>query len=618
MSSGASDRLQEVLQAVWGYPDFRPLQRPIAESVVSGHDTVALLPTGGGKSLCFQVPGLALGGTTIVISPLISLMSDQVAQLVRRGIDARSLAGDLKNSDWMDLQRRPPQFAYVSPERARSRNFTAIIEHWDVRLLAIDEAHCVSQWGHDFRPQYTQLKDLRDSLSHVPCIALTASATPDVLADVIHLLGLREPQVFQASFARPNIVWTVREVSDLTTACAESIVPYDGRQIVYVRSRAAATRWAQHLSDRGIPAAPYHAGMPHSDRERLQTDWSQGIVRTMVATTAFGMGIDQPDVRQVLHTELPESPEALYQEIGRGGRDGHDAQALVLLEPKALAAFTRKMERSMPAFTAWIDHYHALASTAQIAVGDGQGVRVRPQTPIQELVLRIMARKGLVEVIEESEAQLRVRLRHGGSELVDVAETNPAYSDLLYTLARRYPGIVHHSERIELSILAGIGGWTLAQVRLLLHRAAELELLSLEGGGQGTTYRWAHPRVPQGSSPIVRSEWDTDRNRILSRSRAVAAMLDPDSVVCRFTQLLAYFGEQADDCGRCDVCRARREPSERAYALLTALHSTESGRLSIRDAAEHTGLSRSDAARFIGRGANLGWWTLDESGWVTL
>ncbi|MDP5067740.1 MAG: RecQ family ATP-dependent DNA helicase, partial [Schleiferiaceae bacterium] len=233
MSSGASDRLQQVLQAVWGYPDFRPLQRPIAESVVSGHDTVALLPTGGGKSLCFQVPGLALGGTTIVISPLISLMSDQVAQLVQRGIDARSLAGDLKNSDWMDLQRRPPQFAYVSPERARSRNFTAIIEHWDVRLLAIDEAHCVSQWGHDFRPQYTQLKELRESLSQVPCIALTASATPDVLADVIQLLGLREPQVFQASFARPNLIWSVREVADIATACAASIRPYDGRQIVY-------------------------------------------------------------------------------------------------------------------------------------------------------------------------------------------------------------------------------------------------------------------------------------------------------------------------------------------------------------------------------------------------
>lgn len=619
MSSGASDRLQQVLQAVWGYPDFRPLQRPIAESVVSGHDTVALLPTGGGKSLCFQVPGLALGGTTIVISPLISLMSDQVAQLVQRGIDARSLAGDLKNSDWMDLQRRPPQFAYVSPERARSRNFTAIIEHWDVRLLAIDEAHCVSQWGHDFRPQYTQLKELRESLSQVPCIALTASATPDVLADVIQLLGLREPQVFQASFARPNLIWSVREVADIATACAASIRPYDGRQIVYVRSRVAATRWAQHLSDRGIPAAPYHAGMLRSDRERLQTAWSSGSVRTMVATTAFGMGIDQPDVRQVLHTELPESPEALYQEIGRGGRDGQDAEALVLLEPKALAAFTRKMERSMPPFATWIQHYHELASKAQIAFGDGPGVRVRPQSPAHELVLRIMARKGLVEVIEESEAQFRVQLRYGGGELVDIAEANPAYSDLLYTLARRYPGIVHHSERIELSALAGIGGWTLAQVRQLLNRAAELELISLEGGGNGTTYRWAHPRFPQGSSPISKADWDVDRNRILGRSRAVAAMLDPNAVECRFTQMLAYFGEVGtEDCGRCDVCRSKREPSELAYALLTALHGSESQRLSIRDAAERTGLPRSEAARFLGRGSDLGWWTLDESGWVTL
>jgi hypothetical protein len=276
------------------------------------------------------------------------------------------------------------------------------------------------------------------------------------------------------------------------------------------------------------------------------------------------------------------------------------------------------MERSMPPFATWIQHYHELASKAQIAVGDGPGVRIRPQSTAHELVLRIMARKGLVEVIEESEAQFRVQLRYGGSELVDIAEANPAYSDLLYTLARRYPGIVHHSERIELNALAGIGGWTLAQVRQLLQRAAELELISLEGGGQGTTYRWAHPRFPQGSSPISKADWEVDRDRILGRSRAVAAMLDPNTVECRFTQLLAYFGEVAEDCGRCDVCRSKREPSELAYALLTALHGSESQKLSIRDAAELTGLPRSEAARLLGRGADFGWWTLDESGWVTL
>ena len=618
MSSGANDRLIQVLQAVWGYPDFRPLQRPIAESVVSGHDTVALLPTGGGKSLCFQVPGLALGGTTIVISPLISLMSDQVAQLVQRGIDARSLAGDLTNADWMDLQRRPPQFAYVSPERAQSRNFTAIIEHWDVRLLAIDEAHCVSQWGHDFRPQYTQLKGLRESLSQVPCIALTASATPEVLADVIQLLGLNRPQVFQASFARPNLIWSVREVADISTACAKALRPQEGRQIVYVRSRAAATRWADHLRQQGIPAAPYHAGMPRHERERLQTEWSAGIIRTMVATTAFGMGIDQPDVRQVLHTELPESPEALYQEIGRGGRDGEDAHALVLLEPRALSAFTRKMERSMPEFSDFVAQYHALASKAQIAVGDGPGVRIRPMNQGQDLILRIMARKGLVEAIEEAGVPLRVQLRCGGSELVDLAEANPRFTDLLYALARRYPGIVHHAERVDLSALSSIGGWTQAQVRSLLAQAAELDLIALEEGEQGSSYRWNHSRSPQGLSPISRSEWNADRNRILGRSRAVAAMLDPNAVECRFVQMLAYFGEQAPECGRCDVCESKRTPSERAYQILTLLHQAEDQRLSIREASEHTGLPRAEAARFIGRGADLGWWTLDESGWLRL
>lgn len=618
MSSGANDRLLQVLRAVWGYPDFRPLQRPIAESVASGQDTVALLPTGGGKSLCFQVPGLALGGTTIVISPLISLMSDQVAQLVSRGIDARSLAGDLSNADWLDLQRRPPQFAYVSPERAQSLNFAAIIEHWDVRLLAIDEAHCVSQWGHDFRPQYAELKGFRKSLSRVPCIALTASATPEVLADIITLLGLKDPKVFQASFARPNLIWSVREVSDIAAACAKALHPNNGRQIVYVRSRAAATRWADQLANFGIPAAPYHAGISRNERERLQAEWSNGRIRTMVATTAFGMGIDQPDVRQVLHTELPESPEALYQEIGRGGRDGGDAQALVLLEPKALTAFTRKMERSIPEFSEFVAQYHSFASKAQIAVGDGLGIRVRPQNRSQEILLRIMSRKDLVVPLEGVDSQVRVRLRCGGSDLVNLAEANPRFADLLYTLARRYPGIVHHSERIDFTVLAGLGGWTLAQVRQLLSQASENELLELEGGDHGFTYQWNHPRYPQGSSPISRSEWEANRNRVLGRSRAVASMLDPNASTCRFVQLLAYFGEVASDCGRCDVCESKRTPSDKAYQILTALHQAEGQSLSVRDATELSGLSGVHAARFIGRGAELGWWTLDETGWLRL
>lgn len=618
MSSGANDRLLQILQTVWGYPDFRPLQRPIAESVLSGHDTVALLPTGGGKSMCFQVPGLALGGTTIVISPLISLMSDQVAQLVQRGIDARSLAGDLSNADWVGLQRRPPQFAYVSPERAQSRNFKSIIEHWDVRLLAIDEAHCVSQWGHDFRPQYTNLKELRESLSQVPCIALTASATPEVLGDVAQLLGLRAPHVFQASFARPNLIWSVREVVDPVAACVNVLRPNEGRQIVYVRSRAAASRWAEVLVRHGIPAAPYHAGMPRLDRERLQSEWSMGNVRTMVATTAFGMGIDQANVRQVVHVELPESPEALYQEMGRGGRDGMDAEAVVLLSPKALAAFRRKMERSMPPFSEFLAQYHSLASKAQIAIGDGPGVRIRPQNQGQDLVLRSMARKGLVEVLERSESEIRIQLRHGGSELVDQAEANPRFTELLYTLARRYPGIVHHLEAINLSELARLGGWTLAQLDHLLKQASEIDLLTVVGTDKGTSYRWNHMRYPSGTSPIPRTEWEASRNRVLARSRAVATMLDPNAVVCRFAQMLSYFGEAAADCERCDVCQSKKVPSELAYKLLTALHQSEIHSMSIQEAVKLTGLARAEAAEFIGRGAGLGWWTLDEAGWLRL
>ncbi|MGA0818181.1 MAG: RecQ family ATP-dependent DNA helicase [Schleiferiaceae bacterium] len=617
MSSAGPDLLQAILQRIWGYPDFRPLQRPIAESVLSGRDTVALLPTGGGKSLCFQVPGLALGGTTVVISPLISLMADQVAQLVRRGVDARSLAGDLKPQDWADLQRRPPTFAYVSPERARSRNFIRLLEFWDVRLLAIDEAHCVSQWGHDFRPQYTQLRELRELLPNVPCLALTASATPLVLRDLVALLGLQDPQLFQASFARPNLIWTVHETPDIESECASRLRPMDGRQIVYVRSRAGAARWAEVLRRHGIPAAAYHAGMAREDRAHLQEDWGSGRIRTMVATTAFGMGIDQPDVRQVVHVELPESPESLYQEIGRGGRDGGDAEAIMFADPKAISRFLRKMERSIPPFADWTRSYHALASRAQIAVGDGVGVRLNPRTPDEERVLATLARKGLAELLSEAPATLRLQLRYGGSQLVDTAEANPRFTELLYALARRYPGIVHRAERVEAAVLSSYLGWTQAEVLQRIHEAAAVQVVVLEGAAApGSSSRWTHPRYPDGRSPIPRSEWDRDQERILGRARAVAGMMDPQASVCRFAQLLRYFGETASDCGRCDVCQSRTSPPEAAQNVLRALEQSEQGRLSVRDAAAASQLGRADAASLLGRGAELGWWTLGEDGWL--
>lgn len=616
MSSSAVEQLLHVLQSVWGYPAFRPLQLPIASSVVQGRDTVALLPTGGGKSLCFQVPGLALGGTTVVISPLISLMADQVQQLTQRGIDARSLAGDLSPAQWGDLSRRPPQFAYVSPERAQSKKFRALLDLWDVRLLAIDEAHCASQWGHDFRPQYAELHQLREELAHVPCIALTASATPEVLHDLIGLLGLREPAVFQASFARPNLIWSVREVSDVHQACLRALRPAEGRQIVYVRSRAAAVRWAEFLQQHGVPAAAFHAGISRESRMELQESWSAGRIRTMVATTAFGMGIDQPDVRQVIHVAIPESPESLYQEIGRGGRDGHDAEAVILLDSQAKNQFERKMERSMPDFASWVATYHDLASRAQIAYGDGKGVRIKPKTSQDEVVLRTLARKGLAEQEVGRESRLRIQLPFGGSQLVDLAEANPKYAELLYGLARSFPGIVHHPETMELPSLAQIGPWTMAQARKLAAEAHELGLLDLQFGEDGGTFIWNHPRFPAKSSPISRAEWDADRDRILRRARAVVRMLDPYAATCRFRQMLRYFGEEGKDCGRCDVCRSKDQPGGHAKAIMEAMGRRPDGRMPIMEGLQVTGIPRASYTKLVQQGADFGWWEVSSDGWL--
>jgi ATP-dependent DNA helicase RecQ len=453
-------------------------------------------------------------------------------------------------------------------------------------------------------------------LKDVPCIALTASATPEVLKDLVKLLGLRDPNIFQASFARPNLIWTVREVADVAQACVSSIRPNDGRQIVYVRSRDGAVRWAEELKRNGISAAAYHAGVAPDLRARLQDSWSTGGIRTMVATTAFGMGIDQANVRQVIHVELPESPESLYQEIGRGGRDGHDAQALILLNSKSIAQFRRKMERTMPTYAQWVIEYHALASRSQTAVGDGVGVRINPQTTADERILGIMVRKGLAELLEDTKTTAKIQLRSGGAELVDMAEANPKYSDLLYALARRFPGIVTQPERVELSALASFGGWTLAQLRKLLSEAAGMNLLHLEAAGQGSAYRWMHPRYPPPTSPILKSDWEVDRNRILHRARAVAAMLDPNALDCRFGQLLEYFGESPSNCGRCDVCESKKSPSDAAENLVTMLRESPDQRISVTKAFENLGIPRPTFIALLGRGATLGWWSIDADGWI--
>ena len=373
-----SSPLLDTLQKIWGYDAFRPQQEAIAQSVLDGQDTVALLPTGGGKSICFQVPGLTMGGLTLVISPLISLIQDQVSQLEHRGVGAIALTGELSPTEFHQAldraQNGTVQFLYMSPERALSKRFMERLRYLGVTLLAIDEAHCVSQWGHDFRPVYQSLTRVRDLLKEVPCIALTATATPEVLKDLQRALGMEQAQVFQASFDRPNLTLHVSKVPSRSHALVNRLNPTEGRQIVYCRSRRQTEQWAGILEAQGIPAWSYHAGLSAEERAKRQMEWQQGLKPTMVATTAFGMGVDQPDVRQVFHVDWPESLEAYYQEIGRGGRDGNPCESIMLMDTHTKGSFTRRVNQSKLNWEEAKLVYHGIAQSGAIPVGGGMDV----------------------------------------------------------------------------------------------------------------------------------------------------------------------------------------------------------------------------------------------------
>ena len=343
-----TEALQHLLREVWGYPDFRPGQAEIVLHCAQGKDGIALLPTGGGKSLCYQVPGLAREACTLVISPLISLMEDQVADLQARGIPALSLAGDIDAKAWDQVMDRAIGgayfFLYLSPERALSARFMARIPYLPLGLLAIDEAHCISQWGHDFRPSYTSLGRLREQLRDIPCLAVTASATPEVLADIQSLLLLDDARVFRQSFARPNVQIRIHPTSQREHTLLQLLRPKDGKQIIYTRSRSQTVHWAKRLQEQGILAGAYHAGMTAEDRSAQQSAWMGDGLTTMVATNAFGMGIDQAHVRQVFHLDIPDSPESYYQEIGRAGRDGEMAEAHFLLDSRVQSTFEKRLK----------------------------------------------------------------------------------------------------------------------------------------------------------------------------------------------------------------------------------------------------------------------------------
>ncbi|MFC6997983.1 RecQ family ATP-dependent DNA helicase [Rufibacter roseus] len=567
--------IHDILKEHWGYEAFRPGQEEIISSVLDGKDALAILPTGGGKSICFQVPALVQEGVCLVVSPLIALMKDQVENLKRRGISAAALhAGQPAREMDLILDNcvyGGVKFLYVSPERLQTDLFLERVKRMKVNLLAVDEAHCISQWGNDFRPPYLQIAKLREVLPQVPVLALTASATEAVKQDIQEKLEFREPLVFQQSFARKNLSYSVLPTEDKEVRLREILQKMPGTAIVYVRNRRRTVELADWLKKQGIKSAAYHAGLPHQTRAAAQTDWVHDRVRVMVATNAFGMGIDKPDVRLVVHLDLPDSLEAYYQEAGRAGRDGKYSYATVLLAPADTADLLRKVEEAYPPLETLQRVYQALANYYQLATGSGafqsfdfdlaEFSRTYQLSAVEaHYALKQLQTEGLLELNEGFYSPSKVNILLGHEQLYEFQLLNETLEPIIKGLLRLYGGEMYNDfVRISEKGLAKHLNLAEATVKQQLQHLHQRKVLVYEPQHDGPQVQFIQPRHDASSLPLDKKRLVTFRERALAKAKSVTEFMQ-NSEECRTIQILAYFGEESNTvCRICDYCLAQKK-----------------------------------------------------------
>ncbi|MEL6273786.1 MAG: ATP-dependent DNA helicase RecQ [Bacteroidota bacterium] len=563
----------DILQQYWGYPSFRPLQGEIIEHVLAGKDTLALLPTGGGKSICFQVPALALEGVTLVVSPLIALMKDQVRQLRDRGIIADAIYSGMRLADIDRILDNAvygnTKLLYLSPERLTTELARERIRRMPLSLIAVDEAHCISQWGYDFRPPYLRIAEIRDLHPNVPVIAVTATATPEVVTDIAEHLTFRPGHhTFQQSFARDNLHYVVRPAEAKEPQLLKVLQGVPGSSIIYVRSRRRTKEIALQLRRRGIGAAAYHAGLDHEERDKRQAAWIEGTIRVMVATNAFGMGIDKPDVRSVIHLDLPDSPEAYFQEAGRAGRDGKASYAVVLFHDADAKRLKRDFDIGYPDWEEVKRVYRAIGSYLQLAVGSGKGLgydfdladfsqNFGLDVRQAYYCLRALEKAGYVTLTEAFHQPATILFLVSKERLYDYQLKHPKSVKLLKSILRTAQGAFVEPVKIREGNLANFLGLSLEQLQ------AAFRKLSGEGIIQ---YR---PTKDQPQLVFLRERIDPDnlsfdvatfqflRERARHRTETMIAYATLPQ--CRSQQLLTFFGEkEAPLCGQCDICLANR------------------------------------------------------------
>ncbi len=569
----SNDIYQQTLRQYWGYSDFRGIQREIIESIGNGHDTLGLMPTGGGKSITFQVPAIVKGGVCIVITPLIALMKDQVSHLRRKGILASAIYSGMTHNEILTTLDNAVyggvNILYVSPERLSSPLFLTKLHHMKVSFITVDEAHCISQWGYDFRPSYLRIADIRRVKPGVPVLALTATATPVVVDDIQERLDFAEKRVFRMSFARANLAYIVRHADDKGAELLHILSSVGGCAIVYARSRKRTKDTAEWLNAQGISATFYHAGLDPAVKDQRQTKWQHDEVRVMVATNAFGMGIDKPDVRLVVHVDCPDSPEAYFQEAGRAGRDGKKAYAVLLYNSSDKRKLQKRIADTFPEKEYIRTVYDHLADYFQVAVGTGEGI-VREfdierfchafhHFPLHvDASLKILQRAGYLEYDTDPDNSARLRFLLERDQLYLLDRMTPVEERVVDALLRLYGGLFSDYCFIDESAVAIRSGLDASMVYQVLKGLSQRHIVHFIPRRKMPAICYTQRRDDGSRLMLTREVYEDRLDAYRSRIASMTEYATNDAV-CRSRQLLNYFGETASsDCGQCDVCLAHK------------------------------------------------------------
>jgi len=562
----------EVLKEYWGYDGFRPMQEEIITAALEGKDVLAIMPTGGGKSICFQVPGLMRDGITLVVTPLIALMKDQVQNLNDRGVRALAIHAGMSRHE-VDLALNNAaygdyKFLYLSPERLGTQLFRSYIDVLDVSFIVVDEAHCISQWGYDFRPDYLRIGELRERID-APVIAVTATATPSVAQDIMERLGFKEKLLLKSGFERPNLSYIVRQVEDKYSQILNVCNGVPGTGIVYARNRRKCEELSEFLRAQGVSASFYHAGLGGQARAERQAAWKSGAVRVMVCTNAFGMGIDKPDVRFVVHYDLPESPEAYFQEAGRAGRDGKRSFAVQLWNSVDVRRAKQIEDVSFPSLEYIEDVYQKLHAFFEIPYDTGMGRQLKfkiedfckrfgLQRAPAFYALKYLERTEHLTYSEEVDIPTKVRINVDRKSLYDVELADQGQANVLEALMRSYTGIFSFLQQIDEEYVARLAGQTVPQLRQSLYGLSLAHVISYVPTDHSDVVVLHHDRLRPGNVNLMPSRYAMLKESYHSRSEAMLEYVSETSE-CRSRYLLRYFGQtETTDCGTCDVCRARR------------------------------------------------------------